>query len=362
MRLPFSAIFTRAFLLLSMVLFPLTALAQNNTARARVTQAVDMQNLVTLRGNIHPLARPEFDQGVAPDDLPMQRMLLVLQRGADQEAALGRVLDEQQVKSSPQFHQWLTPEQFGQQYGPAESDVQAVTGWLASQGFEVTRVAAGRTIIEFSGTAGLVRQAFGTEIHRFRVNGADHWANTSDPQIPSALVPVVAGFASLNNFPRKMMYRNMGSFRRSKATGKVEPLVTLPVTCADGTSGCIELAVGPGDFATIYNTAPLLSAGTTGTGQTIAVVGETNINPQDVADFRSMFGLSVNPPNIILNGPDPGITSLGEEGEADLDVQWSGAVARKARRLISWSLRLRRRPRELISPLSTLLITIWLPS
>jgi hypothetical protein len=297
--------------------------------RARVTQAVDVHNLVTLPGNVHPWARPENDQGVAPDDLPMERMLLVLQRSQDQEASLRQLLDQQQVKSSPMFHQWLAPVEFGQQFGPADADIQAVTDWLASQGFTVKKVAAGRTVIEFSGSAGLVRQALGTEVHKFRVKGGDYWANTSDPQIPAALAPVVAGFASLNNFPRKPLHESLGTFRRSKATGKVQPLFTYPAGCRDGGSGpCYVFAVGPADFATIYNVAPLWSAGTDGTGQTIAVVGETNINPQDVADFRSMFGLPANPPNIILNGPDPGIN--GDEREADLDVEWSGGVAKGA--------------------------------
>jgi hypothetical protein len=282
-----------------------------------------MQNLVTLRGNIHPLARPEFDQGVAPDDLPMERMLLVLQRGPEQEVALRQLLDDQQVKSSPRFHQWLTPEQFGQQFGPADSDIQAVTDWLTGQGFQVCRVSAGRTVIEFSGTAGLVHQALGTEIHKFTVNDKDYWANANDPQIPAALAPVVAGFASLNNFPRKPLTHRLGTFTRSKATGEVQPLFTF----SPQPNGYL-FAVGPTDFATIYNVSPLWNANTDGTGQTIAVVAEGNINPQDVADFRAMFGLPVNPPNIILNGPDPGIN--GDESEADLDVQWSGAVAKGA--------------------------------
>ncbi len=149
-------------LTVSLVLFSLTSVAQTSAVRARVTQAVDMQNLITLRGNVHPLARPEFDQGAAPDDLPMERILLVLQRRPEQEAALRQLLDAQQVKSSALFHQWLTPEQFGQQFGPADSDLQAVTDWLSTQGFEVKKVAAGRTVIEFSGTAGLVRQVLGT--------------------------------------------------------------------------------------------------------------------------------------------------------------------------------------------------------
>src|SRR5208337_3822516 len=233
---------------------------------------------------------------------------------------------DQQIKSSPNYHMWLTPEQFGQQFGPVDADIQAVTDWLASQGFQVSRVAAGRTVIEFSGTAGAVGQAFHTEIHKFVVNGEEHWANASDPQIPAALTPVVAGFASLNNFPREPMMHRLGTFSRSKATGEVQPLFSFPVSC--GTNTCYYFLVGPADFATIYNVTPLWSAGTDGTGQTIAVVGETNINPQDVADFRAMFGLPVNPPNIILNGPDPGIVS--DEIEADLDVQWSGAVAKGA--------------------------------
>jgi hypothetical protein len=296
---------------------------------------VNLENLVTLRGNTHPLARPEYDQGAAPDSLPTERILLVLQRSAQQETALRKLLDQQQVKSSPNYHMWLTPEQFGEQFGPADADIQAVTDWLTSQGFQVSHVAAGRTVIEFSGTAGQVRQALHTEIHKYVVHGEEHWANASDPQIPAALAPVVAGFASLNNFPRKPMYRLLGTFSRSKATGKVQPLFTYPVACPppNASETCYLLAVGPGDFATIYNLSPLYSAGTNGTGQTVAIVAETNINLQDVADFRSMFGLPANAPNIILNGPDPGIippTVTGDETESDLDVEWAGAVAPSA--------------------------------
>jgi len=140
----------------------LTTLAQTPNVPGRITQAVDLEKLVTLQGNTHPLARPEYDQGAAPDSLPMERILLVLQRSAEQEAALRELLDDQQIKSSPNYHMWLTPEQFGQQFGPVDADIQAVTGWLGSQGFQVSRVAAGRTVIEFSGTAGGVRQAFHT--------------------------------------------------------------------------------------------------------------------------------------------------------------------------------------------------------
>jgi subtilase family serine protease len=283
---------------------------------------VDLQTLVTLQGNTHPLARPEFDQGAAPDSLPMERILLVLQRSAEQEAALRTLLDEQQIKSSPSYHMWLTPEQFGEQFGPADADIQAVTDWLTSQGFTVNRVAAGRTVIEFTGTAGTVRQGFHTEIHKYLVKGQEHWGNASDPQIPAALAPVVAGFASLNNFPRKPMVERAGVFSRSKATGEVKPLMT-------GSSGSYY-ALGPTDFATIYNVLPLWSAGTDGTGQTIAIVAGSNINISDVENFRTLFGLPAKDPQIIVNGVDPGVTMTDGETEADLDTEWSGAVAKNA--------------------------------
>ncbi len=314
-------------LLVTFVFFSLTTFAQTANVATRVTQPVDVENLVTLRGNTHPLARPEYDQGAAPDSLPMERMLLVLQRSAEQEAALRKLLDEQQMKSSPNYHMWLTPEQFGQQFGPADADIQAVTDWLSSQGFRVGHVAAGRTVIEFSGTAGQVRQAFHTEIHKFVVNGEEHWANASDPKIPAALAPVVAGFASLNNFPKRPMVRRLGTFSKSKATGVVRPLFTYPY------EGENVLAVGPTDFATIYNVLPLWSGGTNGSGVTIAVVEQSDINPQDVADFRTIFGLptSGNYLQTIYDGPDPGILyTTGDEGEATLDAQWAGAVAKGA--------------------------------
>jgi hypothetical protein len=291
----------------------------------RITQAIDEKNLVTLSGNVHPLARPEFDQGAVSDAMPMSRILLLLQRSPDQERALQQLLEQQQSKSSPNYHAWLTPQQFGRQFGPADADIQTITEWLASQGFSQIKVGPGRTVIEFSGNVSQVRSAFHTEIHRFVQNGQEHTANIADPQIPAALAPVVAGIVSLHNFPKKSHARVLGQFRRTIDKPGLEPLFTFPNPFGSGNF----YGLGPGDFATIYNTKPLLAAGNDGTGQTIAIVGETNIHLLDVQQFRSMFALSANftAANIILNGEDPGITSIDEEAEADLDVEWSGAVA-----------------------------------
>ncbi|HEY6370561.1 MAG TPA: Ig-like domain repeat protein [Candidatus Sulfotelmatobacter sp.] len=294
------------------------------TPRPLITQAVDESRLTTLKGNTHPLARPEFDLGTAPASLPMQRMLLVLKRGPDQETALRKLLDDQQDNASASYHQWLTPEQYGQQFGPTDSDLQTITAWLQSHGFQAGST-KGRTVLEFSGTAGQVQEAFHTTMHKYIVNGEQHWANASDPQIPTALTGAVAGVDSLHDFRKKAMNTYVGKY--SETTKQLtDRNPQFDYNC----QGYQCYGVSPYDFATIYDVLPLWNSGINGTGQTIAIVGRTNINPLDATDFWTLFGLTVpaNKLNIILNGVDPGIN--GDEPEADIDVQWSGAVAPQA--------------------------------
>jgi Pro-kumamolisin, activation domain/Bacterial Ig-like domain (group 3) len=331
--------FLRFVFLSAVFLWLPIATAAQQSVPARITQSIDESNLTVLKGNTHPLARAEFDRGPAPPSLPLSRMLLVLKRSPQQEVALEALLDEQQDKSSPNYHSWLTPEQFGQQFGPAEEDIQIVTSWLVSHGFQVNRVSKGGILIEFSGTAGQLPAAFHTEIHKYVVNGEDHWANATDPQIPTALTPVVAGIRSLHNFFPKPFNQFAGAFHKDKETGKVTPIGPTAVPQFVYGSGCGIIGgpcefLGPYDLATIYNVLPLWNAATPidGTGQTIAIVGETDINPTDWTNFWNFFGVSTpkGTLNIIHDGPDPGILQDGEEAEADIDTQWSSAVAKGA--------------------------------
>jgi hypothetical protein len=323
-----------------------TASAQSSvpTPRSRVLQAVDDAHLTTLSGNTHPLARAEYDQGDLADATPLRRVVLVLKRSAEQETALQQLIDQQQDRSSSAFHQWLTPESFGAAFGPSDRDLSAVTTWLSAHGFANVQINAGRTLIEFNGTAGMVRSAFHASMHRYAVQGAQHFANASDPQIPTALAPVVAGIASLNNFPHKAASHRLGNFRHDttrnlttrlpeQVTDEVQPAFTI------SNGGLAIYGVTPYDFATIYNVLPLWNASTPidGTGQTIAIVGQTDINPADFVNFRKLFSLPLGNTatptgtqylNIIYNGPNPGVT--GDEGEADIDTQWSAAVAKGA--------------------------------
>ena len=301
-----------------------------------ITQALDESRVKVLKGNTHPLARREFDLGTAPATLPMERMLLVLKRSPEQESSLRKLLDDQQDKQSPHYHKWLTPEQFGARFGPSDADMQTIMSWLQSHGFQVGTT-KGRTVLEFSGSASQVQAAFHTSIHKYIVNGQQHWANASDPSIPAALVPAVAGIDSLHNFGRKRMSHFAGVARREKATGKItipQREFTFPVS----TNGCNAqdnncYVVGPYDFATIYGVVPLWNSGIDGTGQRIGIVQDSNINVADVQAFRAMFNLPSNDPNVIVDGADPGILNAGQFGgetEADLDVEWSGAVAKGA--------------------------------
>jgi hypothetical protein len=308
-------------------IFSVLSFGQQISSRPMITQPLVESQLTTLKGNTHPLAQPQFDIGTAPPDLVMNRMLLVLKRSPEQEHALHTLLDDQQDKGSPHYHRWLTPDEFGTQFGPADQDLQTVTGWLQSHGFAVNRITHGRSVIEFSGTEAQVEEALHTSIHKYAVSGEEHSANASDPQIPTALTPVVAGIASLNNFPRKPLSKIIGTYSpTTKRVTRPNPEFTLLGWGCDQDNNCY--AVGPADFGAIYNVQPLWNSGVDGTGQTIAIVGETDINLQDIRDFRQVFGLPAKDPTIIYDGPNPGF--LPDESEADIDVEWSGAIAPKA--------------------------------
>jgi subtilase family serine protease len=338
---PQPARFLRTVLLFAFfsLLLPFSGIAQTPPAPSRITQAVDEANLTVLKGNTYYLARAKYNRGAAPSSLPMNRMLLVLQRSPQQESALELLLDQQQDQSSPNYHQWLTPQQFGQQFGPSDQDIQKITSWLQSHGFQVASISNGRTVIEFSGTAGQVQEAFHTAIHKYSIptkSGAleDHWANSTDPSIPAALAPVVAGINTLHNFPRKPMHVVRGAYTKDKDTGIVETLgsaspATPSWTTSCGTQTCYFL--GPYDFAAIYNVAGLWngSPAIDGTGQTIAVIGESDVDFKDIEGFQNMFGLPTKDPVLVLDGPDPGVEP-GDETESDLDLEWSGSVAKGA--------------------------------
>jgi len=308
---------------------------------SRVVEAVDDTRLVSLPGNTHFLALAQFDQGPVDQQLPLERIILALKRSPEQEAALDKLLTEQSDPKSPNYHHWLHAEEFGRLYGPSDSDIAAITNWLQNHGFRIDSVAKGRTNIEFSGNAAQVQETFHTEIHNYAVHGKMHIANSSDPQIPAALAPVVEGVASLNDFsPRHQS--ELGRFVNVEAgTHKVSP-VDLPTQrpvpqyiFVDPNNGINNEDIGPYDFAALYNLTPLWNAGITGKNVSIAIAAQTDINLADVATFRKFFGLSkfAGTAKMVLNGADPG-TIQDSVVENTLDTEWAGASAPDAQILV----------------------------
>ncbi len=253
-----------------------------------------------------------MDEGSVASEFSMPSITLLFKQSTEQQKELTKLLEDQQNPASPLFHHWLTPEQYADRFGVSQSDMDALAAWLRSEGLTVTNVARSRSWLLFQGTAEKVSSALGTAIHQYRVDGETHFANRSDPSVPAAFAGVVGGFMGLDDF-----YPHSHSKRLSPS-----PNYTYP----SGTHGLV-----PDDIATIYNIMPLYQGGINGNGQKIVVTGQTQIQLSDIQTFRARYGLPVMTPQVMLakGATDPGIVQ-SELAEADLDIEWAGAVSRNA--------------------------------
>ncbi|MGA9527391.1 MAG: Ig-like domain repeat protein, partial [Terriglobales bacterium] len=295
--------------------------AQDNSPR--ITQQIDDGKVVRLYRNTRPEANFKNDRGPVSDSLDMDHILLLLQRSPDQEQELQKLIDEMNDRNSPNFHKWLTAEEFGR-YGVAQEDIDQITGWLEYHGFRINQVHASHMVIDISGSAGAVREAFHTEIHNLDVNGQPHIANMTDPQIPAALAQVVKGPVSLNDF-------------KPHANFELKPDYTI-------TSGS-TYALTPQDNAVIYNLNPLWTAGYSGQGQTIALVEDADTytpsgktNAADWNTYRTSFGLTSYSGTFSVVHPtsctDPGVNAASLEAALDVEVA-TGVAPSAAIELIS---------------------------
>jgi subtilase family serine protease len=288
-----------------------------------IVQRIDDANLTRLAGNVSGLARPSGDIGSVPASFPLNNLMLVLKRSPAQQLALEQFLKAQQDPHSALFHQRLTPDEFGARFGATDADVQAISAWLQRHGFQVKGLSRGRNVLRFSATAGAVESNLHTQIHFFNVQGERHFSNVSDPQLPSAMAAAVAGIVGLHDFRPKPQLHRLEAQRTSS-------LLATPQFNAGASNG---YGVTPTDFATIYNVKPLLSSGITGAGETIAIVGQSNINTATPKAYWSAFGISKGQSLqvVVPQGmADPGETSDPNEEEADLDVEIAGGIAQSA--------------------------------
>ena len=165
-----------------------------------VTQRVDGSKLIPLKGTVHPLAQARYDRGIVNESTPAERLLFLLNRPPEREAAFRQFLKNLHTPGSPDYHHWLTPGEIGSRFGPADADLDAVAGWLGNSGFRVSRVSRARRFVEFSGDVGQVNAAFHTQIHEYVVDGVPHHANATKVRIPQALAGIVAAISPLHDF------------------------------------------------------------------------------------------------------------------------------------------------------------------
>jgi subtilase family serine protease len=298
----------------------------------RINAKIDSTNMVELKNHVAVMAQSQFDQGPM-DESRVLHVTMLFTPTAQQQQALQKLLADQQNPKSPRFHQWLTSDQFGQQFGLSQNDIEKISSWLESEGLKVTYVAHGHDFLAFDGTAGQVQSVFRTSIHNYSVKGKTHFANVTPPMIPAALSGIIAGFRGLHDFfPHPML--------------KQRPNYTLSTSRGDVTF------LAPGDIATIYDLGPLYakSPAINGTGQNVVIAGQSDVYIADINYFRSAFGFTslsgckLDGSNTILqagtcstgnlqvvwpNGNDPGVNA-GDVGESDLDIEWMNSVARGA--------------------------------
>ena len=293
-----------------------------------VTAKVDDQQRTTLHGSASPLLTSAADLGNLAENRTLNRIVLVLKPSDSQQKELQSLIEAQQTKGSQQYHKWLTAAEFNSRFAPSSADVDKVVAWLQSKGFTGVTPSVSGQRIEFSGSVAAVETAFQTSMHQFRLEtktGAEtHLANTSEISIPTALVPVVAGVLSLNDFFSKPQHTALQTITRN-SHGKL--VRTKGNTTATDGFGDIYYYVSPGDARTIYGASSLVADGVDGSGVSIAVIGRSDIELSDVQTFRTLFNLPSNDPNFIVSGPDPGLSMSNDQVESSLDVEWAGAVA-----------------------------------
>src|ERR1700722_12750628 len=298
----------------------------------RITGKIDPSKGVALKGHVAHWARPQFDQGPVESSRTM-RVTMLFMPTAQQLTTLKQLVADQQDTSSPRYHQWLTAQQFGQQFGLSQADIGKISSWLQAQGFKITYVAKGQDFLSFEGNAQQVQRAFQTQIHNYSVGGKTHFANVAPPMVPAALSGIVGGFRGLHDFTPHPMIKKHVSF-----------------TSPDFATHFLA----PGDLATIYDINPLyqMSPAIDGTGMNIVIAAQTDVYLADLVDYRKGFGLSaisgctLDATNTIIKAgtcssgnfqmvvptdtTDPGPVS-GDLGEADLDTETISAVARGAK-------------------------------
>lgn len=299
-----------------------------------VARTVDTTQRAALPGHRAAWAEAGRDSGAVVADAALGNLGITLKRTPERQQAFDQFLREQKDPASPNYRHWLSPSEIGERFGASQNDIDAVSGWLRSQGLNVDGVANSRMRIRFSGSATDVATAFGTELHTFQVGAKTRMSNTNEPMVPAALAGVIASVEGLQTTRFEPLLR----------TRPAQPSVHPAATNCQGTA--CNYAIFPSDFAKIYDINPVHQQGIDGTGQTIAVVGRARVYTADMQNFQSLAGLPSSTVSVTIptGGTDPGqpastcsdtgtpscshpSDAVIDQGEATLDVQRASSVA-----------------------------------
>ncbi|MDR3723252.1 MAG: S53 family peptidase [Terracidiphilus sp.] len=289
-----------------------------------VTKPVDTGLVSPLVQN-HPawaVAANQISQ--VPDDQDLEQLTLVLARTTARQQAFEQLLADQQNPSSPNYHKWLTAAEIGTRFGVSDSDLAAISTWLAAQGLHVNFISPDRAQIGFGGTAANVNHAFGSTLAYYNVRGQKRLSVSSDPSVPQALSPVIKSVRGLFAVGER-------PFHTSSELISASPDMT---TTSNGTE---YHYLTPADFAAIYD----VPSSYTGAGITIGIVSWSRVSTADLDAFRAKTSTTFpNPREVIptaYGGADPGAAytsvpssssvDLGGQQEATLDVIRAGGTA-----------------------------------
>ncbi|HVC46441.1 MAG TPA: protease pro-enzyme activation domain-containing protein [Terracidiphilus sp.] len=283
------------------------------TPAPRILSQPTSAQMSPLQGSLHPFAQSRLDAGSMPSDTRLNGMSIYFNHTPEQQAALEQLLADQQNPSSPLYHRWLTPQQFAARFGMAQSDIDKVELWLEQQGFSVDSVSHSHNLIRFSGTAGQVDQAFQTQMHYFNVDGKKIFAPSTALSVPAAFAATVANVGNLSSFrPRPQYVPYKPANPRAAFTSSQ--------------SGSVYFA--PGDIKVAYDMNPIISSGIDGTGQTIAIVGQSAVSLADITNFQNAAVLTPKSPiPVLVPGSGTAAFYAGDQGESDLDLEWSSTMA-----------------------------------
>jgi kumamolisin len=224
---------------------------------------------------------------------------------------------------NPQYHQFLTAEQFVARFGPSKSDVAKVVAALSKSGLTVTQTTA--TTLRATGVPAAIERAFAVSLHSYSVPsrgplaGYTYHAPLTRPTVPAEVSSLVAAVVGLDSRP---------AFRPLSTHATLKQVTTRPAGSSSTLSPFGSLTVT--DFANLYDVEPLYQRGVTGRGRTLGIMSLASFTPSDVFAYWSSLGLKVDPNRLKIINVDGGPGAISDAAgslETTLDIEQSGGIA-----------------------------------